>query len=670
MDPSLVAEFSQFVRTVFVPSLKSLFPVEGSITDALWAEEGEGPLEFMKGLRAKTFLISKSGPVLGPYNVTSSPQNTAPASILASAQAWRYSYLYPVLENWCKMTGNQGVLNRIGDWTKHVLDWEFTLPLSPKGVTSPWEYNGWLGKLGFKPEPAGKVRVFAMVDPWTQWLLDPLHRAIFKLLQAIPQDGTHDQLKPIGTLITWAKAQREKSRRAPPLFSFDLSAATDRIPLTLQKVLLSPFLTAWGAETWGQLMVGRRYACPNQIKLGKTKQVLLPKGEDSVVYGTGQPMGALSSWANLALIHHAIVQWAAHKAGVLRLYKGWYPGYAILGDDVVISGAAVATQYRALMKRAGVEISGHKTLESRSGRALEFAKRTFLNGEDVSMAPMAEFIAATQNISGLLELIRKYSLSLGTVMSCLGYGYRAKANASKRLISLPRRLRNYLISFYGPGGPFYAGMKPWLAMRSLTSVYKTAMERVPDLVVKFAEREVKLLLERIESLAPLVQKAKELGTVHRDREHYGTIKRTATGSHIQNPEPKEEQISFVCPAAPRQTAIHGGIEISVPQSIVDSLNETVYRAAFLKVVVSVRDLRTKLEETAPASLDWEGLEQLWATIRDIESELGSLPFPKNFQVRVQGKPSTEQKKLLDRWYAYSGAFRATVTRSGSVNTKG
>lgn len=30
------------------------------------------------------------------------------------------------------------------------------------------DYNPYLGKLGFKSEPAGKVRVFAMVDAWTQ----------------------------------------------------------------------------------------------------------------------------------------------------------------------------------------------------------------------------------------------------------------------------------------------------------------------------------------------------------------------------------------------------------------------------------------------------------------------------------------------------------------------
>lgn len=42
----------------------------------------------------------------------------------------------------------------------NVLDADNRFPY-PKGDT-------FLGKLGFKIEPAGKVRVFAMVDAWTQ----------------------------------------------------------------------------------------------------------------------------------------------------------------------------------------------------------------------------------------------------------------------------------------------------------------------------------------------------------------------------------------------------------------------------------------------------------------------------------------------------------------------
>lgn len=144
--------------------------------------------------------------------------------------------------------------------------------------------------------------------------MDRLHKAIFRLLKAIPQDGTFDQLKPVHKLFEWQDRAQSKTGRRPPLYSFDLSAATDRIPLVLQKVLLSPFLTAWGAELWASLLVGRSYSCPRTVQFGRgqPRQKLSESGY--VYYGTGQPMGALSSWAMLALIHHAFVQWAAFKA--------------------------------------------------------------------------------------------------------------------------------------------------------------------------------------------------------------------------------------------------------------------------------------------------------------------------------------------------------------------
>lgn len=87
-----------------------------------------------------------------------------------------------------------------------------------------------VGRLGLKQEAAGKVRVFAMVDCWTQWLLKPLHLAIFHLLDRLPSDGTHNQLAPILRLI-----ENGHNR----FWSFDLSAATDRLPVTLQAYLLN-----------------------------------------------------------------------------------------------------------------------------------------------------------------------------------------------------------------------------------------------------------------------------------------------------------------------------------------------------------------------------------------------------------------------------------------------
>lgn len=524
MDPSLVPKFSHFVTHHLIKVLKLKFPVEGSITDALWSEDGEGPLEFMKGLRARPFLISKSGPSIrdavvsqggkaSPSSIT--VQSTSPVSVLASAWMWRHSPLYSVLTNWCKMTGNTAILNRIESWTKDLhCDVKIT--------------TNWSGALGFKNEPAGKVRVFAMVDPWTQWLLDRLHRAIFKLLAVIPQDGTFDQLKPIHLMKRWQEVNRDSRGRLQPVYSFDLSAATDRIPVILQKVLLSPFLTAWGAELWATLLVGRPYSCPKKrlyMRVGKNKIYQLLCKDGFVQYATGQPMGALSSWAMLAFVHHAFVQWAALSCGKITIGKGWYEGYAILGDDVVIVGKDVAARYLALMAQMDVKIGDHKSLISKSGMALEFAKRTFLGKEDVSMVPFAEFVMGRQSLAGLLELVRKYKLTFGQTLSVLGYGYKAKADASKRVMMLPKRLRNYILALSGPGGPFFSSLKNWMGMKSLTSVYKTVDDRASTFVTRLLEQEVKLMLDILETYQGLVDLARKLGTVYRDREYYGTLKR-------------------------------------------------------------------------------------------------------------------------------------------------
>jgi len=94
-----------------------------------------------------------------------------------------------------------------------------------------------LGRLALKREAAGKIRVFAIVDCFTQWLLKPLHKAIFAVLKRIPSDGTFDQLRPVRFLL----------KRSSTLFSYDLSAATDRLPVQVQEQLLHRVLGLHGA---------------------------------------------------------------------------------------------------------------------------------------------------------------------------------------------------------------------------------------------------------------------------------------------------------------------------------------------------------------------------------------------------------------------------------------
>jgi hypothetical protein len=92
-----------------------------------------------------------------------------------------------------------------------------------------------LGQLAIKREAAGKIRVFALVDVWTQSCLKPLHEMIFRFLKSLPNDGTFDQFAAVNRAA-------EKVVRFGSSFGYDLSAATDRLPIILQEAVLIPLI--------------------------------------------------------------------------------------------------------------------------------------------------------------------------------------------------------------------------------------------------------------------------------------------------------------------------------------------------------------------------------------------------------------------------------------------
>jgi hypothetical protein len=138
-----------------------------------------------------------------------------------------------------------------------------------------------LGKLSVKQEP-NKVRVFAIVDPITQWLMQPLHRHLFSVLRThfAGVDATFDQES--GVELARQKIAKKSDKT---VFSYDLSAATDRLPLSVQKAILNGLKDGLG-DAWGDVLVLRDYLVPAKYKH-------LPTA--SVRYAVGQPMGALSS---------------------------------------------------------------------------------------------------------------------------------------------------------------------------------------------------------------------------------------------------------------------------------------------------------------------------------------------------------------------------------------
>jgi len=274
-----------------------------------------------------------------------------------------------------------------------------------------------VGQLSRKLEPAGKVRVFAMVDIWTQSILSPLHNMLTDFLASLPNDGTKDQV------ASWKRAaEKSKCGRS---FGYDLSAATDRLPIDLQKVILSKIIGKKVTDLWSQLMVGRDYylAWTDEEILSFKKQceinpalfkesVNLSPGlgngtakvfEDgsytigaghgvNLRYAVGQPMGALSSFNMLAVTHHFLVQLAYQRS--LPFYKKmkiillfgefqWYSNYEITGDDLVLFDADVAQEYLQIMNDIGVPINATKSVVA-SIPCVEYLKVTTLRAKNIS----------------------------------------------------------------------------------------------------------------------------------------------------------------------------------------------------------------------------------------------------------------------------------------------
>lgn len=157
----------------------------------------------------------------------------------------------------------------------------------------------------------------------------------------------------------------------------------------------------------------------------------------------------------LALTHHALVQLASYQLQPIKHRWTWFEDYAVLGDDIVIANPAVAKRYLSLMTEGlGVEINLGKSIVSTSGNTMEFAKRFIVKGVDVSMFPFKEYIGAVNTLAVLLEVVRKYNLTIPSILTLLGYGYRAKANLSKPFSVMASRCKRLLLALFAPGGPY------------------------------------------------------------------------------------------------------------------------------------------------------------------------------------------------------------------------
>lgn len=147
------------------------------------------------------------------------------------------------------------------------------------------------------------------------------------------------------------------------------------------------------------------YRLGNKDKAGKeVSRPLLSfdkegRGSQYITYGRGQPMGALSSWGALALLHHAVLQFAAHLVGEFPFYD-----YRILGGDIVFSGKAVAESYRSVCAHFGIEIRLVKSFISDSG-FFNFANQSLMGTDNISPISFKQELSLNTGIARLGVLV-------------------------------------------------------------------------------------------------------------------------------------------------------------------------------------------------------------------------------------------------------------------------
>jgi hypothetical protein len=223
--------------------------------------------------------------------------------------------------------------------------------------------NVYVSRLAALAEGGYKTRIIAIGDLFSQAVLLPLHKKIMGRLALMRNDGTFDQGRSISLVKEWTTQG--------PLYSFDLTNATDRFPVRLQEIVMTQLFGERVSQLWKEVMSNRDFSLSTK------------PNSKTVRYSRGQGMGLYTSWPAFAFTHHVFVRYCAFLEGITPFDK-----YTIIGDDVVIADKRVADRYLKELVELEVPISSSKSFFSDSPPySGEICKRILWNGKDISPVP-------------------------------------------------------------------------------------------------------------------------------------------------------------------------------------------------------------------------------------------------------------------------------------------
>lgn len=181
--------------------------------------------EFFKSRRIQPFQVSDELPL---YATTKAGANGPSASGVTSLRDYK-----AILES-SVLTKVRNLVSKVYTERQQCLFQSVIEETDAKSQDIPESSNLVSSRLHLLSEGGGKTRVIAIPDIWTQSALKPIHNYLMNCLKLMPCDGTfsHSRLA----------SKMKKVTAHHGLYCYDLTAATDRFPLTLQKEVLRPLL--------------------------------------------------------------------------------------------------------------------------------------------------------------------------------------------------------------------------------------------------------------------------------------------------------------------------------------------------------------------------------------------------------------------------------------------
>lgn len=214
-----------------------------------------------------------------------------------------------------------------------------------------------LRKLVAVPDTGNKSRTVAIVDVWTQMVLEPFEDYLKQqMLKQFPTASAY--------LSHSGGFEKLKTSLRDDYVSIDASQWTDNFPshiqyLTVKKLLGQEYATAWQA-----------LAIKCKWNVGNT--------DNTIKYGKGQGMGTKGSFMAASYSDHDVIEFT-----YLRYYKKILD-YQKVGDDLVVHDPDKIFQEMYESIGVPVNVSKSKMLTPR-GHFLEFVSRNLWDGKDCSI---------------------------------------------------------------------------------------------------------------------------------------------------------------------------------------------------------------------------------------------------------------------------------------------